>query len=166
MRFNDCPASSSTLAVSGICQIAVVFSPQGTGARSASLTITDNAGGTAGAKQTVALTGTGTGTAQASLSATKLTFAATKVASVSAGQSVTVTNTGNIALSVASVTVAGANAGEHSAFNSCTPQLNAGDSCVVVVFFKPAATGARTGTVTITPDNANNVQPTQPRRSS
>jgi hypothetical protein len=52
--------------------------------------------------------------------------------------------------------VGGANAGDFSAFNSCAATVDAGDNCMVVVFFKPAATGKRTGTITIT-DNANNV---------
>jgi len=156
LEFNDCPASSSTLAVHGTCQLAVVFTPKGAGTRSASLVLTDNAGGSAGAQQKVALTGTGTGAPQATLSAAKLTFATTKVGSLSSGESVTLTNTGNVSLSVASVTVGGANAGDFSAFNSCAATVDAVDTCMVVVFFKPAATGKRTGTITIT-DNANNV---------
>jgi hypothetical protein len=48
------------------------------------------------------------------------------------------------------------NAGDFSAFNSCTPAVNAGDNWMVVVFFKPTVTGVRSGTITIT-DNANNV---------
>jgi hypothetical protein len=156
LEFSDCPASPSSVAVKGTCEIAVVFTPQAAGARTASVVVTDNSGGTAGAKQTIALTGTGAGAPLATLSATSLTYATTKTGSLSAGQSVTLTNTGNIPLSVASVVLAGANAADFSAFNTCTPTVKEGDNCIIVVFFKPTATGARAATVTLT-DNSNNV---------
>ena len=51
---NSC---GSSVAASANCAISVTFTPTATGARSASLTITDNA---SGSPQTIALTGTGT----------------------------------------------------------------------------------------------------------
>jgi hypothetical protein len=53
---NTCPASTSTLAANGTCSISVTFTPGSTGARTASLTVTDNA---AGSPQSVALSGAG-----------------------------------------------------------------------------------------------------------
>ena len=53
---NNCPAS---LAAGSSCNIQVTFKPTAEGTRVATLTITDNAGGTGGTKQTVALSGTG-----------------------------------------------------------------------------------------------------------
>jgi len=53
---NTCPVSPATLAASGACTISVTFAPTAVGARTGTLTVTDNAGtGT----QTVPLTGTG-----------------------------------------------------------------------------------------------------------
>jgi len=54
---NTCPASSSTLAVGANCTISVTFKPTATGNRTASVTITDDAGSS---PQSVSLTGTGT----------------------------------------------------------------------------------------------------------
>ncbi len=53
---NNCPLSPATLAVNASCTINVVFAPQATGARSAAITITDNANAS---PQSVALSGTG-----------------------------------------------------------------------------------------------------------
>jgi hypothetical protein len=53
---NTCPGSTNTLAAGSSCTITITFTPGATGARSASLTFTDNA---ADSPQTVALDGTG-----------------------------------------------------------------------------------------------------------
>ncbi len=53
---NTCPGSSATLAVGASCTISVTFTPSASGARSANVTLTDNAGGS---PQSVALSGTG-----------------------------------------------------------------------------------------------------------
>jgi hypothetical protein len=53
---NTCPASSSTLAAAGTCTINITFAPTATGARTGTLTVTDNA---SGSPQTIPLTGTG-----------------------------------------------------------------------------------------------------------
>ncbi|MGB2897672.1 MAG: choice-of-anchor D domain-containing protein, partial [Candidatus Acidiferrum sp.] len=53
---NTCPVSPATLAASGTCTISVTFAPTAVGARTGTLTITDNAGGS---PHTVSLTGTG-----------------------------------------------------------------------------------------------------------
>ena len=55
-QMNTCPASPTTLAAGGTCTINVTFAPTTTGARTGTLTVTDNA---AGSPQTIPLTGTG-----------------------------------------------------------------------------------------------------------
>ena len=67
---NNCGIS---LAANSSCSINVIFTPAGAGARTATLTITDNA---AGSPHTVGLTGTGTTAAKLSISprVTDLTF--------------------------------------------------------------------------------------------
>ncbi|MGD0630710.1 MAG: chitobiase/beta-hexosaminidase C-terminal domain-containing protein [Terracidiphilus sp.] len=57
---NSCPNS---LPSGMACSLSVTFTPSTAAAESATLTVTDNSGGTAGTTQTVALTGTGTNTA-------------------------------------------------------------------------------------------------------
>jgi sugar lactone lactonase YvrE len=72
----DC--TPSTLLQPGqSCKIAVVFTPNATGAATATITITDNSTGTAGTAQTITLTGTGTTTATTTtLTATPATASA------------------------------------------------------------------------------------------
>ena len=153
LEFDDCPA---TVAPNGTCEIALDFTPKGTGARTASVVVTDNAGGVAGTTQSLPVTGTATGAPQVSLSVTSLAFGTDKVGTESGVQFVTLTNTGNATLSVSGVVLAGTNPGDFGEFDGCSTTLGGGDSCVIAAFFKPTATGARSASVTIT-DNANNV---------
>src|SRR5207253_11469388 len=53
---NNCPLSPSTLAANGTCTINVTFTPTATGARSATLSVTDNA---RNSPQTAGVSGTG-----------------------------------------------------------------------------------------------------------
>jgi hypothetical protein len=53
---NTCPVSPATLAAAGTCSIGVTFAPTAVGARTGTLTVTDNAGGS---PHTILLTGTG-----------------------------------------------------------------------------------------------------------
>jgi hypothetical protein len=59
-------------------------------------------------------------------------------------------------MTIASVTVTGAEAAEFPFTNKCGTALAAAASCTVTVQFKPSATGAQTATLNFT-DNANNV---------
>lgn len=80
------------------------------------------------------------------LSAAALTFPAQPANTLSAAQSLTVTNTGNAPLSVSSV----AAAGDFQATTNCTGgSLAVGSSCVVQVLFLPSAAGSRTGVLTL-----------------
>jgi hypothetical protein len=85
------------------------------------------------------------------LSPTTLTFGSQNVGSSSAGQAVTLTNSGNAALPITStsLTISGANYTEFSSTNNCGTSLAAGGSCTVTVTFTPAATGNRTATLAI-----------------
>ena len=53
---NTCPVSPATLAAAGTCAVNVTFAPTVVGARTGTLTVTDNAGGS---PHTIPLTGTG-----------------------------------------------------------------------------------------------------------
>jgi hypothetical protein len=86
-----------------------------------------------------------------SLSPTTLNFGSVVFGSTSAIKKVTLTNTGSVALSITSF-VASANFIET---NTCGSSVSAGAKCTISVAFSPAATGAYSGTVTIT-DNASN----------
>ena len=96
------------------CTINITFAPTAPGSRSGTLTITDNA---PGSPHSVALTGTGVGPT-ASLSATSLTFAAQVDNIPSAAQTVTLTNGGNAALTIASVVISGTNGSDFAQTNT------------------------------------------------
>jgi uncharacterized repeat protein (TIGR01451 family) len=147
---NTCPAS---LAASANCAISVTFDPAAAGARSAALSIADNA---AGSPQTVPLAGTGTTATTApavTLAPTSLTFASQAAGTTSAAQSVTLTNSGNAALTIAEITLTGTNAGDFAQTNTCPASLAASANCTISVTFDPAAAGARSGAISIA-DNA------------
>jgi hypothetical protein len=73
--------------------------------------------------------------------------------STSAPSPVTITNTGNVALSISSVTITGTNTGDFSQTNNCGTPVAPSANCVVNVTFTPSIGGLRTATLSIT-DNA------------
>jgi hypothetical protein len=151
---NTCPTGSNTLASGSSCTISVTFTPGATGARSASLILTDNA---AGSPQSVALSGTGFTPAPAvSLNPTTVSFGNQNVGSSSPAQAVTLTNSGTLPLSISSIALTGTNATDFAQTNTCPSGSNtlaAGSSCTVSVTFTPGASGARSATLMFT-DNA------------
>jgi hypothetical protein len=142
--------TGASVAVNATCSVSVTFTPGATGARSATLTFTDDAGGS---PQTVALSGTGVA-AGISFNPTSLSFGNQGTGSTSAAQTVTVTNSGTAALHVTSVTPTGTNAGDFAkSADTCSGQaIAAGATCTVSVTFKPTATGARTATLSFVDD--------------
>src|SRR5574340_664813 len=97
---NSC---GSSLATNASCTINVTFTPTASGARTASISVTDNA---SGSPQTVSLTGTGLAPA-ATPSPSSLSFGKQTVGTVSPQKQVTLTNTGNATLTINSVAIAG-----------------------------------------------------------
>jgi hypothetical protein len=87
------------------------------------------------------------------LSPTSLTFASQNVGTISAAQSVTLSNNGNATLSISNIAISGTNSGDFAQTNACGSSLVAGADCAINVTFKPAATGARSASLAIT-DNA------------
>lgn len=69
------------------------------------------------------------------------------------GVLVDLTNTGNIALTISSIAIKGANSADFFQGNLCPSSLAAGASCTITVSFTPTALGTRTAALTIT-DNA------------
>jgi sugar lactone lactonase YvrE len=135
-----------TVAAGATCTINVTFTPHALNASVATLTVTDSA---FGSPQSVALAGTG-GSPAAVLSANALTFASTVIGTPTAAQMVTVTNTGNVATTISSIVVAGANIGDFSQTNTCTAPLAATTgTCTISVIFKPTAAGARAAEIDI-----------------
>jgi len=131
----------SSVAATGSCTINVTFTPRNAGTRNGALTIADNA---SNSPQTVTLTGTGMGPA-VSLSSSSLTFSAQIVGNSSSAQTVALTNTGNVSLTISSITASG----DFSQTNTCGSSVSAGANCTIAVTFKPTAAGTRTGTLSV-----------------
>jgi hypothetical protein len=74
-----------------------------------------------------------------------LTFAQQQVGTASAAQQVTLTNTGDEALTL----IAASTLGDFSVVNSCANSLNGHSSCSMNVVFNPRNVGLETGTLTV-----------------
>jgi len=135
----------ATLAVGASCTVTVQFAPGTATGFSGSLDITANLQGSTTAS--VALSGTGIPTpAAVQLSPTSLVFTTQNIGTTSPAQPVTLTNTGGTALSITSIV----SSPEFPVSGCAAGTLAPGASCTMMVTFSPSATGARTGTVTIT----------------
>lgn len=140
--FSQTNTCGSSLAPGGTCTISVTFTPTALGNRTASVTITDDA---TGSPQTVGLTGSGITTI--AFSPSTVTFASQFVGTSGLPQSVTITNSGLSPVTISSITTSPSDFGS---LNACGSSVAPGASCSVGVFFDPATSGARTGTLTIT----------------
>ncbi len=85
----------------------------------------------------------------ASVSPPALTFTAEVVHSTSAEQTVTLTNSGEAPLTIASI----ATSGDFAETNTCGNSVAADANCAIDITFTPTAAGTRSGTLTIS-DNA------------
>ena len=139
---SDC---GSSLAVNATCAIKVVFKPTGIDARTASLTITDNAGDS---PQSVPLSGVGT---QVKITPGAIKFGKVKVNS-SASKKVTFSNVGASAVQISDISIAGADPADFSEVNTCGGSVAGKSKCTITVTFTPSATGARAATLQITDD--------------
>ncbi len=106
------------------------------------LTVTDGSG-----TQTVTVTGTAT---PLKFTPASVNFGTVKVGTTSAAKAVAVANVGKTTLTLSSVVIGGTNTGDFAiTANTCGSILTAGATCKITVTFTPAATGARSGNVTI-----------------
>jgi hypothetical protein len=145
----NCP---TTLAAGAACTITISFKPLATGARDAQIVIADGAG-----TQYVTLTGTGlagtAGTPVASLPHTSVYMGSEFVNRLSTPFLLALTNTGNGPLAISGISVTGTNGTDFPLTQNCPASLAAGAKCTLTIYFKPAATGTRTGSIVIK-DNA------------
>jgi hypothetical protein len=135
----------TTLAAGSSCGFNVTFTPSAVGARSADVSIADNA---ADSPQQIPLTGTGVGTPAVTLSATSLVMPDTPLNLTCAPRTLTITNSGTAALAISSVATSDSTVFAISA-NTCTASLQPGANCAVSVTFHPTVTGTVTGSLTI-----------------
>ena len=140
-----------TLALNKSCTVSITFTPSASGARSATLILTDSA---VNSPQAVPLSGTGV--LQVTLSAATFAFGNQVDGSTSAPKTVTLTNNTSATLSISSVGTTGINATEFTvSSNACGASIGGHSSCKISVTFAPVSPGAKTAALTIT-DSANN----------
>ncbi len=144
---NTCPTAPVKLAPAATCTISVTATPTFVGSRSGSVTITSDAKSSPDA---ISLSVNGV-PPQISLSAKTLSFGNQLVATKSAVQSITVSNSGAFPASIGSIVAAG----DFAASNNCPTaptKLAPAATCAINVTATPTVAGARSGSVTITSD--------------
>jgi hypothetical protein len=141
---------STVAPAGGTCTIQVTFTPTAAGTRRGVLTITDNS---AGSPRTVQLSGVG-GQGAVGLSPTSLSFPSQLLNTTSSAQTVTLTNTGALALDISQVHITG----PFAEINTCGTSVLAGLTCTITVTFMPTAAGAADGTLTFTDSAADSPQ--------
>lgn len=89
----------------------------------------------------------------ANLSTASLTFGSQQTGRTSSAQAVTLTNNGTAQLTINSIAIAGANAGDFKQTNNCGTSLAVNTSCTISITFAPSNTGTRSASLVIS-DNA------------
>src|SRR5205823_6211427 len=146
-----CLTSPATLAAGANCSINVTFTPTTSGARTGTLSVTDNAGGS---PQTVALSGNGTAPA-VGLAPTSLGFGNQLLMTTSAPVTATLTNTGTAALTITSFAASGDFAATSTGASACPTSpatLAAGANCSINVTFTPTALSIRDRKISVDDD--------------
>jgi hypothetical protein len=145
----DC-TSSTVLTAGQTCDVRIQFDPSTQGAKSATVSVASNA-----ATITVDLTGTGKQT-KLDRSPTSLAFGSKDIDdNATAEQFSTVTNVGTEDVSIGSVGIIGADAGDFVRLTgqvsdcSGTTTLSAGQTCKVRVEFNPGSVGAKSATARV-----------------
>jgi len=144
--FAETNTCGTSVAAGAGCTINITFRPTASGIRTGTITITDNA---PGSPHVITLTGTGMGPA-VSFSTSTMSVGGAIVGTTSGAHTVTLTNTGNMALTITGMT---ASPSSFSESNTCGSTLAAGASCAITVTFTPSSSGAISGMLSIT-DNA------------
>jgi hypothetical protein len=139
---NNC---GSSLSAGASCSIEVTFTAAAIGARSAALSVADNA---TNSPQLVKLSGTGV-LPSVTFTPPSLTFPNQLVFTTSSSQTVVLSNTGLGILNITGKSIAG----QFSETDNCGAFISAGNNCSFTVTFKPTTKGTLTGAITIT-DNA------------
>jgi hypothetical protein len=138
---NSCGA---TVVAGANCVVSVTLTPTKKGARTGSLTFTDDA---PNSPQTVTLKGVGQSIA---LSPASLNFGTVTVGNTSSAQDVTVTNVGATTVTFTGFAFSGGAAGDYLiSANTCGATIAPGANCSVGVQFKPTKTGTRSAKLNV-----------------
>lgn len=153
-QFSKKSTCGKSVAIGASCTVNVVFEPTTIGSKTATLNV--NGGGGSGTK-TVALSGTGVA-APYSLLPRSLAFGSVTVGTVSAVQTVTMTNSTTAAVPITSITISGVDHAQFKKRTRCGLSLAVGASCTINVVFEPTTTGAMTATLNVNAGGGNGTQ--------
>ncbi|HWX25113.1 MAG TPA: choice-of-anchor D domain-containing protein, partial [Vicinamibacteria bacterium] len=137
-----------TLAGKASCAISVFFAPRASGLRYGNLIVTDSE---PGSPHTVRLAGSGT---SVSFTPASLQFAHQRIHTTSPPQTVSLTNTGTMPLSFASILASG----DFAQTDTCGSVVGPRSTCTITVTFTPTARGGRTGDITISDSDGTSPQ--------
>ncbi|HVG92415.1 MAG TPA: choice-of-anchor D domain-containing protein, partial [Alphaproteobacteria bacterium] len=143
---NDCGTS---LPATQSCTIQITFTPTARGVRSGAVTISDNSTSN---PELISLSGTGIAPV-ASLSRTSLAFG-NQVLNVPVSSTITLTNTGDATMAIASI----AAGGDFSQSNDCGVSLAPLAHCTITLTFSATSLGPRIGLLTLTDSALNSPQ--------
>ena len=147
----------SSLAANASCTVTIHFKPLSTGTRTATLSFTDSA---SNSPQKAPLSGLGTAaTAIVAASPSSLSFGSIYAGSSGKSLSATLSNGTSTSVTLTSLAIAGANAGDFAiSSKTCGSSLAAHASCTATILFKTAAAGTRTATLSVTDSASNSPQ--------
>ena len=148
---SDCPLAPAVLAPASTCNIDATFSPLGGGSQSGAVMVQDDSPGN---PHGVGLTGQGTQVLLPGIAVTPraLIFADRVVGSLSAPQTIQVSNTGQANLNLSSITVNGTafqRIAATPASNDCGAVVAPQANCLIAIVFGPGSVGAASGSVVI-----------------
>jgi hypothetical protein len=143
--FTTVNGCSYTLNAQSSCTLNVTYTPHAAGPETGAITVTDIL-----RTQTVTLHGTGLAPATDTLSATSLTFPATVIGESAPSQTITMTNSGDLALSKVAMQTLGAGFAET---NTCGTVLAAHSVCRITVTYKAQTAGNANGQLDVVDAN-------------
>lgn len=140
---NNCGTS---VAEGASCTVTVTFTPQDSGTRTADVTFTDN---TSTGTQNASLNGIGS-YPKVSLTPQTLNFGSVLEGSKSAEMTSTLTNSGEVNLTISKLALSGTDPSEYTQTNNCVGTFIPGATCTITATFTPNTTGTQSASVTIT----------------
>jgi hypothetical protein len=143
--FSQTNTCGTSVAVGATCTINVVFNPTSAGSTMATLSVNV---GNGIAAQTVALSGSGI-VPTYQVSPTSVAFGNQLTNIASAPKSVTLTNTGIVALPIASITLSTPSPQPFSQTNTCGTSVAVGATCTINVVFNPTSAGSTMATLSV-----------------
>jgi hypothetical protein len=134
----------TSIAVEGECRINVTFEPTSDGDKTAEVHVV------AGDNSVRTKTVKGVGVkAQFSVSTESVAFGKVERNSGSTPQTVTIKNTGTVALPITATSLGGPNEHQFSQSNDCPAELGVGKTCASTIVFRPTDQGQKTATLTV-----------------